>query len=106
MPRAAAQLDDAPRRDANRIEVLEKAPLDLALQHRAGVGCRRGTLERAPYVPLHRKDVRRHAARRSTKAATSAWTSTRVCAALSETRKREVPSATVGGRMAGTRNPR
>ena len=46
--------------------------------------------------------VQRHGARLSTSARASPSTSTRVCAAQSDMRRREVPSGTEGGRMAGT----
>ena len=50
-------------------------------------------------VPL---DMQRHGATHSASAVASPSTSARECAAESETRRRDVPSGTEGGRIAGT----
>ena len=85
--------------------MVDEARADLAVEHRVRVITGRGALIGAPQRALVGRRLRAQRGRQRASAPASVRTSSRVCAALSDTRNREVPWGTVGGRIAGTRNP-
>src|SRR6185437_3761412 len=105
---AAAQVQHPRGIEADRLEVLDEALADLALQHRVGIVARGGAREGSPRGALvgRAPGCPRAHARHSASMAAACSTSARPWPAERDTRSREVSRGTVGGRMAGTSSPR